>query len=984
MLYLVDTPHWSSAERRWDLPSTLPGWTIAFLALQCDWIARDRLCTLLWPDANEGDALHSLRVNLYRVRALLNSWGIAQALVAERRRVRLDLPSDVADLRRALQSSCSAAQLAGYRRPLLASMSLAGFPAFQEWLELERATLHTRWREAALACLSAAGTSLEQRLELSQTMLTADPLDEQALAPHLQCLVERGRTGDARRRFEQFRARLMQELGAEPEPALRALAASLDGSTVSRQAPTRDAFIGRELELDQLGSMVGKAEGSVVTVTGPGGVGKSRIARELSLRLAPSWRDGVVWVALADLSIAADALPRLAEQIGLTLAPQRDVAAQLSSALAARRTLIVLDNAEHLSDLPALLTELVRAAPQATWLVTSRAPLTLAGERTYSLEGMAGPESGEVFDNVDQVRGFDAMRLLESRVLALNPEFDLAPQWAAGLELVRLLSGWPLAIELAAGALAQHGVGSVLADLRGSIDALVAGQAPKGARHDSMRASLALSWGLLGARERVALAQLSVFRGGFARPAALAVTQCAGVVLARLLERSLVQVLGNGRFDLHPLVAQFAAEQLAADQSQRAGAERRHGEHYAALLQACAAAPADGIAELLQQIALDFENCRSAWTTLVAHGDTVRLARSARAWSEFGTAKGRTRELAALVAAALSITVADSPARCALLQAVAILHYRGGELDSAQALARDALVAADAIGDAPGQRAMLNTLALALKDLGRYGEAEQCAQEGLSRARAGGVEREIASHANTCAILAKTRGDYAQAAALYDEAIAIHRRGANHRSLATCLNNLGNVHRARGDWAAAQREFEESLRVAEQHGIDSSRAFALVNLGVVHQHQGKPALAQSFARRSRDGPSAEVAVLLAADAVLTLAAIDLCDFAAAGEALRSLAHGARRTGLHAAQLETVNCHAKLLAALGRRDAAIARFVFLLGHPQLPAMQHDDVQQALRRLAPTAAEQARAGASTQAMELDLLIEDADMQRTTVQA
>lgn len=983
MLHLLDTPHWSSAGKRTDLPTTLPGWTVAFLALQDDWIARDRLCTLLWPDASSTDAQHSLRVNLYRVRALLTTWGVAHALDTERRRVRLDLPTDVAELRRALHGGNSASQLAGYRRPLLEGMSFAGFPAFQEWVELERGALHSRWREAALACLSADGVSPDQSFELSRTMLAADPLDEQALAHQLQCLVERGRTGDARRVFEQFRARLLEELGVEPAPALRALAASFGGKATSRSTPTRDALIGRELELEQLGAMARRAAGTVITVTGPGGVGKSRLVRELGLRLATSWRDGVTWVALSDLSTGGEALPRLAEQIGVKLAPRGDVVVQLADALAARHALIVLDNAEHLSDLPARLAPLVAAAPRITWLVTSRAPLALAGEHTYVLEGLSVPEPGDGAGSVEQVRASDAVRLLESRTLALNPQFDLAAQWLPGLALVRLLGGWPLAIELAAGALAHHDVDSVLADLRNSIDVLVAGEAPKGARHESMRASLALSWGLLGAQERAALAQLSVFRGGFSRASALAVTRCSAVVLARLLDRCLVQVLGSGRFDLHPLVAQFAAEQLALDESQRADAERRHGEHHAALLQACAAAPADGVADLLQQIALDFENCRSAWTTLVRHGDIVRLAGSARAWSEFGTAKGRTRELTTLVASALSATAADSPARSALLQAAAILHYRCGELDSGHALARDALAAAEAAGDGPGQRAMLNTLALALKDLGRYDESEHCAQEGLRRARAAGVEREIASLANTCAILAKTRGDYPQAAALYDDAIAIHRRNAHHRSLATCLNNLGNVHRARGDWTAAQREFEECLRVAEQHGVDSSRCFALVNLAIVHRHQGKPGLAQSFARRARDELSAEVAVLLSADAVLTLAAIDLRDFAAAGEALRSLAQRARRTGLHAAQLEAVSCHAKLLAALGHRDAAIGRFVFLLAHPQLPAMQRDDVQQALQRLAPTAAEQARAEASAAAMELTLLIEDADVQRAETQ-
>jgi len=237
-------------------------------------------------------------------------------------------------------------------------------------------------------------------------------------------------------------------------------------------------------------------------------------------------------------------------------------------------------------------------------------------------------------------------------------------------------------------------------------------------------------------------------------------------------------------------------------------------------------------------------------------GDTTRIAGSARTLSEFGTARGRTRELKQLVAAAMPVTSVDAPARNALLQAAAILHFRSGELDSAEALASDALVAATAAGDEAGQRSMLNTRALALKDLGRYEEAERHAGEALQRSRAAGAESEIASHANTCAILAKMRGDNAHAAALYEEAITLHRRSGEQRGLATCLNNLGNVHRALGDSAGAQRCFEEALRACEQHGIASTRSFALINLAIVHQQAGRMALATSFAQRARAEPAA--------------------------------------------------------------------------------------------------------------------------------
>lgn len=1005
MLHLLGTPHWSTAGCSWDLPHTLPGWTIGFLALKRDWVSREHLCALLWPDAAAKEAQHNLRVNLYRSRALLLSQGIDGGFEAERKRVRLLLPTDVTQLQHALAAASGSVaadrepgtsgfvdELVKYGKPLLPGMTFPGFPAFEEWAQLERATLQRRWREAALAELAARRLSASQAVALCAILMAADPLDDEAFVHQLHHIAELGRVGDARRLFEQFRDRLRQALGVEPPLALATLAAGLLSAASPAIAgpalavPAREVFVGREMELSQLQAMLCGEGSRIVTITGPGGVGKSRLARELTQRLAGRWRDGVAWVALADLGDATGALPRLATQIGLTLVPQGDNWSQVSTALALRQSLIVLDNAEHLADLAPLLALLQRESSGTTWLVTSRAPLAMAAERSYTLEGMDYPAADDVPADIDQAMAFDAMRLLDARTRALQPDFDIAAQWARCLELVRATGGWPLAIELAAAAVAQHGVAAVLNDLKQSIDVLAVGTAPLQARHDSMRASLALSWRLLGlgpslSPEQVALAGLSVFRGGFTRGAALAVTRCSGGALARLIDRTLVQVVGNGRFDLHPLIGQFAAEKLAAHPAHHLDATCGHAEHYAGRLQACAAAGVGAGSAMLDEIGADFENFRSAWATLIARGDTSRIAASVRAWSEFGSARGRVRELTTLIAAALSpfasapSTAAEAAASCALLQAAAILHFCGGELDSAEALARDALAAAKAIGDAVGQRAMLNILALALKDLGRYAEAEVCSREGLCSARASGAEREIAAHANTCAILAKTRGDQAGAGALYEEAIAIHRRSANHRSLALCLNNLGNVHRALDDMATAQSCFEESLRVAERHDIGSTRAFALINLGLVQHRRGSPALALSYAHRARAEPAAELGVLLAADALEVMAAIDQQAFGRAHEALRALAHRARQSGLHAALLESVNCHAKLLAATGQREDAIARFAYLVDHPLLPTIQRSDALRSLKGLAPASAEEAHARASASRFELDLLVEGA---------
>ncbi len=984
MLCLLDTAHWLGPQGRQELPDTLPGWTIAVLAIRADWVPREQLQTLLWPDAGSAEAQHNLRLNLHRLRQVLSRWGVPDGLQSERRRVRLVLASDVGVLRTALAAG-DAAALPSYRKPLLQGMSFAGREALAEWVQRERSELHSRWRVAMLAHIDAAAATPLRAVEIARAMLTADPTDEVAAVKLLHGLHQAGRGVEALQFFDTFRARLLLELGVPVAPELQAAFKALEAprSRPALAVAVRDVFIGREVELSQLGAMLGKPPdpGRLVTVLGPGGVGKSRLVREFARRDAGRWRGGLQWLALADLSTVEALWPRLAADIGLALVSHRSAQAQVQEALAqwqaaahAGQVLFVLDNAEHLPDLPGLLAGLRGALAGASWLVTSQSPLHTSGERLLRIEGLEAP-TGEVASLEEALRS-DALQLLQARVGVLNPGFDLMAQWPACVELIQRVGGWPLAIELAAPALAMHDAAAVLADLAQTLDALTAAPAGETRRHDSVRASLDLSWKLLDPVHRQALARLGTFRGGFTRVAAHAVMQAPATTLATLIAHSLVQVAGGGRFVLHPLVAQYAAERLAQDPGQAHQAVVMHAEHYLARL--LASAGADGAATAATawaEIDADFENFRLAWQALVERAEPGLLARCARVLSAFGTARGRAGAIAQWMAEAMPATATDAAARTALLQAAANLRLRAGEFDLAQALARDGLRAARCANDEVGRRALLNVLALTLKEQGHYDEAEQHVQTGLRLARAQGSEAEIAMLANTAGILANARGDHALATTLYTEAIAIHRRSADQPALAKCLNNLGNVQRGRGEFDSARQHYEESLRLSEQQGIASTRAFALVNLAIVHLECGRFALAQTFAQRARDEPAAELGVVLSVHAILVVAAIELGQLDQAAAALGLLARRARQSGLNAGLLEAVGCHAKLLAAMGQRAAALARLTYLNTHVQTPALQRSDVEQALRRLAATPDELVQARSQAAAFDLDTLVDSA---------
>lgn len=616
-------------------------------------------------------------------------------------------------------------------------------------------------------------------------------------------------------------------------------------------------FIGREREIATLTRLLNTM--SLITLTGPGGAGKTRLALQVTADHAPRFSHHICWVELAALTDPALVPQAIATAVGMSEEEDRPPMAPLAAVFAAP-SLLILDNCEHLIAACALLAaSLLRACPNLHILATSREPLRVPGEMIWRVPPLALPEA---MPTVASLAESEAVQLFVERARGRLPNFALTEENAAAVATIcQRLDGMPLALELAAVRVAVLPVGQLAARLDDALRVLTLGERTAPPRQQALRATLDWSHALLTATERAAFRRLAVFAAGWELEAAEAVCGAEAIaradvleLLGQLVEKSLVTMAEEGgaaRYQMLEVVRQYAAERLTAS-GEAEDTRRRHALYYLAMIVE-PDIPLSGTAQAawVERLEREHDNLRAALHWAVKQEEAETALRLVGSLWPFWEARGYLREGRRWLAAALAMPGVTPPTlRGKALRGAGLLATWQADYAAVWALHEESLALYRALGDKDGIANTLENLGLVARERGDYPAAWSLHEESLTIRRSLGDRRGIAGALNNLGLVARGRGEYAAARVLFDEGLAINRSLGDRPGIANILSNLGMVVQWQGDYPAARALHEESLIIRRDLGDRRGIAISLINLGLVAYRQEDYAAAWTLHQES--------------------------------------------------------------------------------------------------------------------------------------
>ena len=852
-----------------------------YLALNRGPQSRLKLAGLLWPDKSDAEARMNLRQALYQLRQALPAYITTAreiAALSPQAPQEVDVIQFEAGLNAGLMGDTTALRVAAdrYAGDFLAGFYVDDAPEFEEWLLVERERLRNLALQALhqLASHHADCREIGPALQYTGRLLALEPLREEAHQLMMRLLAWDGQISAALTHYDRCRELLAAELGVEPSPETTALVAAIRSGQLTPdraqrppgnlalprrltpQLPSQPtAFIGRERELAMLADLNRQEQPRLITIVGPGGMGKTRLAlayaeQQLSQPDRSIFPDGVYFVPFANLTASPDLSS--ADQICLTIGHALGLALEHSAGRVTallkqalldyvrdKRLLLLLDNFEELTGGGLLLAELLRAAPQVQVVVTSRERLNLYEERVFTLRGLTLPEANAQAPN-DEITKSEAVQLFLSAARRARHDFQLQPQDQHALvEVCRFLMGMPLALELAAAWVDTLSISDILQEMRRDLGLLDTDLQNVPLRHRSLSRIFDYAWQRLTPDEQLALATFSVFQGGFTRSAAQQIVAAvsgqpvAPRLLANLVHKSLlIYNPSRDRYELHELLHHFAASRLTLDESQASRAHQAHCTYYCLFLHERQNAFKDAQQQIvLAEAEADVENIRVAWYWAVAQRQVTNLASALDGL--FGLYDTRSWFLEGetlLHEAALRLAAADAPpeqllliARLEARQGWFVFHL--GRPEESLRLLRNSLLRLWQLGHDGELAFSLNYLGAVLRHQDQYDQANVYLSSALQLAQQVD-DRFLASISlNMLGQIAWLQDDYALARRYCEEALQLKRDIGDQRGMLYSLTYLGRIAEAQGDHAAAQRLFEESMRVSQ--ALHDRRGMAL-------------------------------------------------------------------------------------------------------------------------------------------------------------
>jgi predicted ATPase/DNA-binding SARP family transcriptional activator len=921
-----------------------------YLAVTRQQHSRDSLATLFWPENSQREARANLRRTLYRINEIMgDQWLTAGAetiglaagadfwLDSElfQRHLAEGLAHGGAE---SLPPDCQARLSAAvqlYTDDFLAGFTLPDCPAFDDWQYYQREELRRTLAtalEQLVQSYQAAG-EYEQAIGYARRWLALDTLYEPAHRQLMQLYAWSGQYAAALRQYAECERIMAEEFDAPPEQETQALLEAIrtkqlappmapSSVTIARQSVLRSAppprrhnlpaqttpFVGREQELAEILDRVRNPACRLLTLAGPGGVGKTRLALQagqlaLDAGVEPAgetaslFRDGVFFIPLASARTPTEIPTLIAAALEINL--YRDAAAQeqLLAGLGNRSLLLILDNFDHLLEGADLVADLVAAAPGVKVLVTSREALNLAEEWFHPVGGLSFPASD---DEMSQpLAEYGAMRLFEQCAHRARIDFSLAEDEIHALRICRLVDGLPLAIELAAAWLKTLPTATIADEIERGIDILTTQQRNVPERHRNMRAVLEQTWKMLAPKEQEVLMRLAIFRSGFRQDAAAQVTGASLLTLATLVEKSLVRATANGRYQLHELLRQFAGERLAAHLDQEPSTRAKHSRFYLQLLAGYESQLYNKHQHLaLADLSAEIDNIQAAWEWALAAGELEAVEQAVEPLYQFYWTRSRGLEGATIFSQALAHLQAtpqlrhhpryDHLLRHLLVQR-GIFHFFLGDYEASEEDTVNALLLSRRLGEQSEIAEALIILGMTAAWRGERAVAQDRFEESRALFEQSDNSHGLADVLHHLAMLHLQFGDYAEGHRLASESLMLCRDLERADWTAWAHDALGWHDLLTGAYDSARSHYEQALALFESIGHERGVSLALGGLGMVAWAQGSELAQarelneQSLAIMRRIGYRLHIASRLS---VLALIANDMGDF----ETARTYAH----------------------------------------------------------------------------------------------